>query len=107
MRSAVPAHVRMYVVNVQVIAPEVRRGDVEAMDVMSWVGNYSDCAFGSHSPGQRSLNQEDMSRSTETDRCTGQLVLLQTKNVAKEKKTQDYTEQKRQACCLKSSFLIL
>jgi len=44
---------------------QVRRGDVKVRDVMSWDGNYSDCAFGSHRPGQRSLNQEDMGRSAE------------------------------------------
>lgn len=43
---------------------QVGRGDVKVRDVMSWDGNYSDCAFGSHRPSQLSLNQEDMSGST-------------------------------------------
>lgn len=84
---------------------QVRRGDVKGRDVMSWEGNYSDCAFGSHRPGQ---TQSIPGRHEQVNRAGSQLgptCRAVNRELGQEKilhKTQDYTEQKKD--CLKKLF---
>lgn len=65
---------------------------------MSWDGNYSDCAFGSHRPGQ---TQSIPGRHEQVNRAGSQLgstCRAVNKELGQEKilhKTQDYTKQKR------------
>lgn len=81
---------------------QVRRGDIKVGDVMSWFGNYSDRAFGSHKPSQCRLKQEDMSRATEAE-CLGQMIVLSQEHQNKQINTEEKRKTVLNPCCVLKS----